>query len=239
MCPIFDAPGFTLERIKVDWLHVADLGVAPEFHGNLIWHLVREKKVPGNNQDDRLSFVFGHMQKFYKERKVESQLPVLTKEMVWKNKGSGPKLRAKAAEARALIPWSKLAAAEFLDATNQTDLAIIVAASELADCYDCLSGTSFKQPAMANSCRRFTLQLLALNATTADNLWRFKPKHHLFQELAEYSQDCPTLSWTYRDEDFGGTLANLARSRGGTNSPLGVSQNILFFFMARHQLPSF
>ena len=90
---------------------------------------------------------------------------------------------------------------------------------------------------MANSSRLFCLQLLALPTVTREALWKFKPKHHLFQELAEYSQGCPTLFWTYRDEDFGGSLASLARSRGGRNSPLGVSHNVLTCFMAKHKFP--
>ena len=237
--PIFDCPGFTLERIKIDWLHVADLGVAPELLGNTIWHLVQHKKVPGHSQADRLKWIFADMQAFYKTNNVESQLPQLTKDMVWKSKGSGPKLRAKAAEARALVPWAAKIAQERLDLTLPTDMAICNAAAELLGCYQCLEGSSFAQPKLANASRRFALLLLSLNQSTREQLWRFKPKHHLFQELAEYATSCPTMNWTYRDEDFGGTLANLARSRGGANTPNGVSNTVLNFFKAKHRLPSF
>ena len=43
----------------------------------------------------------------------------------------------------------------------------------------------------------------------AGKLWVFKPKFHLFQggNLG--------LLWTYRDEDFGGSIAHTARRRGG------------------------
>jgi hypothetical protein len=239
VCPIFDAPGFTLDRVKIDWLHVADLGVAPDLLGNVIWHLIQAKKVPGKNYDERISYVYQDMQKFYASAGVDSQLPKLTKDMVWKDGGSGPKLRAKAAEARALVPWAAKICSELLNPASPVDAAIQAATDELLQCYNCLEGAKFSQPKMADSSRRFALQLLSLNSITADRLWRFKPKHHLFQELAEYTTACPTLNWTYRDEDFGGSLANLARSRGGRNSPAGVSSSVLNLFKARHTLPVF
>lgn len=239
MSPLWDIPGMSLDRIKVDWLHCADLGVAPEFEGNLLWHLVSKKKVPGRIQDDRISFLLKHMQSYYQENSVENQLPTLTKEMIWKSKGSGPKLRSKAAEARYLIPWCKKACDEFLVGADSVDVAVKAACEHLHECYSCLGGDRFEQPRMADACRKFSLQMLSLNEATADGLWNWKPKHHMFQELAEYANACPTLTWTYRDEDFGGSLAALARSAGGSNSPLGVSSRVLGHFMARHCVPSF
>ena len=229
MSPLFDIPGMSLDRIKIDWLHCADLGVAPEFEGNLMWHLVQNRKVPGRNQAQRIDAVFGHIQ----TSGVESSLPVLTKGMIWKEKGSGPKMRAQGQEARTLIPWCKAACNDFLSDSDPRDAAIKTACHHLADCYECLDRSIFAQPRLANSCRKFSLQLQALRQASPDSrLWKFKPKHHMFQHLCEESLDCPTLSWCYRDEGFGGTLAQLVRSRGGINTPLKVSTRMLSFFMA-------
>jgi hypothetical protein len=235
MSPLFDIPGMSLDRIKIDWLHCADLGVAPEFEGNLMWHLVQKRKVPGRNQEQRIDEIFQHIQQC---PGVESNLPTLTKGMIWKENGSGPKLRAQGKEARTLIPWCKVACDDFLSDSDPMDAAIKTACRHLVECYECLDRNNFAQPRLADACRKFSVQLQALREATPDSrLWRFKPKHHMFQHLAEESSDCPTLSWCYRDEGFGGSLAQLARSRGGTNSPRDVSSRVLNFFMANNRVP--
>jgi hypothetical protein len=261
MSPLFDIPGMSLDRIKIDWLHCADLGVAPEFEGNLMWHLVQKRKVPGRNQAQRIDAIFQHIQ----ASGVGSTLPVLTKGwfedkdvildpahvgllhvpiferaigMIWKDNGSGPKLRAQGHEARTLIRWCKAACNEFLSDFDPIDAAIKTACYHLVDCYECLDRNNFAQPRLANSCRKFSLQLQALRVVSHDSrLWRFKPKHHMFQHLAEESLDCPTMSWCYRDEGFGGSLAQLVRSRGGVSTPRKVSTRMLSFFMANNRLP--
>lgn len=68
--------------------------------------------------------------------------------------------------------------------------------------------------------------------------WRVKPKLHLLQELAEVSGSCPSDSWLYRDEDFGGSLAQMSRRRGGRNAPHNTSAVVLAKFQARYRLPS-
>ena len=133
MSPLFDIPGMSLDRIKIDWLHCADLGVAPEFEGNLMWHLVSNRKVPGRNKDERIAYILKHVQAFYAANPVQSKIPTLTEDMIWKNKGSGPKLRAKAAEARYLVPWCKLACEEFLDKEDPLDAAVSVACKHLVE----------------------------------------------------------------------------------------------------------
>eukprot|EP00971_Amphidinium_carterae_P046157 908670-Amphidinium_carterae.1 len=52
------------------------------------------------------------------------------------------------------------------------------------------------------------------------------PKLHLFLELAREGVR-PSMSWTYRDEDFGGCMAALARRRGGRDTPSATSYGTL------------
>ena len=47
-----------------------------------------------------------------------------------------------------------------------------------------------------------------------DLSWRIKPKLHLFLHICS-DNSLPRLTWTYRDEDFGGSVARMARRRGG------------------------
>ena len=68
--------------------------------------------------------------------------------------------------------------------------------------YDCLSRNSFCQATFKEP-RKFLLLYLALEQSSPAGLWKFKPKFHLLQELAEFDQVIPSLSRTYRDEDWG------------------------------------
>ena len=91
---------------------------------------------------------------------------------------------------------------------------------------------------MAENSRKFCLLSVALERLSSSKLWRTKPKLHLMQELCELTGDNPTLYWCYRDEDFGGTLASLARSRGGHNSPGSIAKRVLLKFLGKHKWPS-
>ena len=86
----------------------------------------------------------------------------------------------------------------------------------------------------SRTCCLLTVALEAANK----KLWRVKPKMHLFQELCEMQSSSPADSWTYRDEDFGGTLAKVSRRRGGLNSPLGTARSVLQRFAAKHAVPA-
>ena len=155
--------------------------------------------------------------------------------MIWKEHAAGPKLRAKASEAKSLVKFADEICQELLDDTP-TNKAIKTCAALLAECYSCLGAAGFTQPKMGNCARRFNLQYVALGGITAESRFRFKPKFHIWQHLCEDALSCPSLAWTYRDEDFGGSLAGLTRQRGGANTPLGISTTVLQKFMQKHSL---
>jgi hypothetical protein len=62
--------------------------------------------LPGQNMDERYSYLYGLMLDFYDRHEIEARLDNLNKNMLGK-KGKTPKFRAKAAEVRALIPFCK------------------------------------------------------------------------------------------------------------------------------------
>ena len=55
---------------------------------------------------------------------------------------------------------------------------------------------------------------------------RVKPKMHLFLELC-IEGGKPATCWTYRDEDWGGSVAKMSRRRGGLLSTAAYSSNLL------------
>ncbi len=67
-------------------------------------------------------------------------------------------------------------------------------------------------------------------------LWKIKPKLHLFLELCSVETTKPSLCWNYRDEDFGGSVARLARRRGGLLSARAFSQNLILMWSLQPML---
>ena len=180
------------------------------------------------------------MKEFYKAHDVESRLDRLTPGMLWdQTNKKAPKLRSKAAEARCLVPFAKEMAMKLLDPTDIDEEAMIQASIRLDRCYTCLSSTSFNAADLKQASAEFCALYVALSNRSDGAHWRVKPKFHLMQELCEM---CPTGArpsscWTYRDEDFGGYLAQTGAKRGGPASPGAQAKSILIRFAAKHSVP--
>ena len=93
---------------------------------------------------------------------------------------------------------------------------------------------------MAHHSRTFALLQVALetHAEQHNSLnWYVKPKLHMFQEMCEFGSTRPATCWTYRDEDFGGSVASYAWRRGGALTAVSVSSMVLIKFRAKHNVP--
>jgi hypothetical protein len=149
-----------------------------------------------------------------------------------------PLLRSKAAEARALIPYCLLLTRRFCSEQHPIENTIRQAAFHLNECYKNLSVEQFSADALKNHSRLFCSLYVALEAAVDDKTkWHVTPKLHLFQEMAEETSSCPSLTWTYRDEDMGGTLMQISRRRGGANNVGVTANNLLMKFMANNSMP--
>lgn len=216
---LFSAPGLQLQCFVIDWLHACDQGVAQDFLGNLIFFLL--DRFPGNNREQRLAAVYRSMKHFYRANGSDNRLDNFTMGMLRKTdkktqKTGAPKLRASAGETRALVPWGLEIATALLKSDDVLENTMLQAAKELCHCYHLLSRSDYNQEELATSGRQFLLLYVSLSNQDPDGLfWRFKPKHHLFQELTEFDGCNPSTNWCYRDEDFGGTVAAISRRRGG------------------------
>ena len=102
------------------------------------------------------------------------------------------------------------------------DATIIQCMTWLHECYKCLKHDAINwQPRLERAARMFSNNYVALHEATG-NRWRPKPKLHYFLELCSDGTK-PSLVWTYRDEDFGGGWAAMARRRGGKRGPTAQS----------------
>ena len=219
LSPLWGAPCFRSECIQADWLHTADKGVAATFLGSYLKYI--STKFPGTTIAPRMQGLWEDVQKYYAENDVASKLDNL-KWCMLGNPGKTPCLNSKAAEARFLVPYAHQSAQRLLG-DSPVEATIKSMAYELYSCYECLSRAKYDQSILAQSCRRYCVLAVAMEARSETLLWGLKPKLHLFQELGENAQTNPSLSWTYRDEDFGGTLSALATRRGGANTPTALA----------------
>ena len=240
LSPLLSAPGIKHTCFKVDWLHAVDQGAGSDFLGNLFFLLVG--KMEGRRKKDRIKALLHVIKKWYTDNGVESRLQTLTWGMI-KNNKAPPKLRCKAAEARALIPFAQFAAERYLNDLIPEELAAKQMSVHLNALYRTLSSaTIFREDLMREHCRKFFLLYAGLEATHgagSSKKWKVKPKFHLVQELCEMTTGCcPSLSWTYRDEDFGGSAAAMAKRKGGISTPKSNSRMLLDKFVAKNQVPA-
>ena len=233
---LFAAPWVCTEIFKVDWLHAVDQGIAADFAGNFLMYVVKYK-MPGVTMKIRCSALWLRLQEWYVAQGVQDRLQNLTLGMLCKEKAS-PKLRASAAQVRAIVPWLHTLGRDLLAEDTEEEVAMACAAHHLLQCYRSLSHDSiFFQEVLATSSRLFALQYVALEAHANDaKKWRAKPKLHLFLELAS-SGSQPSLFWTYRDEDFGGAIAKMSRRRGGMAKPGATSSGVLQKWKIKHRVP--
>ena len=232
--PLFSAPGVRSDTMVLDWLHIADLGVTCDFAGNLFAMTVRKYSAP--TAEERCKQLYQDIDQYYQRESTTSRLDMLTPTMIQAAASTPPKLRAKAAEARLLVPFLKEHALQMLGDSDM-ESTVKAAAHELETCYSCLSKATFSPQTLKDASRRFCILCAALARVAVPPAWRLKPKVHLFQEMNETCCGvCPSDTWTYRDEDFGGTMAAQGRRRGGAAGVAVCGRQCLLKFCARHRV---
>lgn len=212
-----------------------DLGVSCDTLGNLCWHLL--PKFAGK-RSDQVAALFLTMKDFYTRNNVETRLFNLTEKMIRSSAKTSPKLKTRAGETRALVPWAWEIAQTMLDQLDPFEQAIFFAIKYLHQAYQCLSKKNFQHQHFHDVCFKFLLQYQALEFLAPEYTWYIKPKFHGMAELA-LAFDNPSMNWVYRDEEAGGTLARLGRSKGNLQTPWSVSINVLQRFAAEFSVPAF
>ena len=216
-----------------------DLGVTCDFVGSLFYYL-QEFVLPGRSRHDKCALIFKEISAYYKANDSENRLPKLVPTMLRaeeRGKMKAPKLRAKAGEARTLVPCVMQIAEKFLDSSVPAQSTMIHASRRLNSMYECLSEGRWLPDLFMQASREFLLLMEGLESHFLDlKLFRLKPKAHQLYELG-LDRVNPTKHWTYRDESFGHSMALLARRRGGRFSMSAVSWTVLKRFTAGNQLP--
>ena len=235
--PLFNAVGFTLSMVLIDVLHCMDLGCSQDILGNIFWAAM-PIVCTGRSHKAQIHDLWMRISKYYKEFKPTTVLQGLTVEMV-RRQGKSPKLKAKGAETRHLVPFGVLLAAEMNDMLGTTrSAAILKVASHLFDLYLLFSQRPVQHKIIADTCRRLCLVYASLgdrDKETTQSPWRLKPKFHMMCELCEYQVEMfgsPEEFWAYADESFVGFVAEFSNKRGGAASASTDSENVLNRFRA-------
>ena len=233
--PLFEAPYVTKDVIRRDWLHNCDHGVGQDFAGNVLKTLSQKMMAPTHKQ--RVQLLWERIQRWYEQNHVMDKMPILTEKGIEMDK-KGPCLKASAACVRALYPFLVEASNELLSSADPKEKAIQIACFELNKCKECLSQNAdcLWSDILEDSAKRFALQLDALSQIAEKKDYKVRPKMHHFLEMCADGQK-PSLSWTYRDEDYGGTIAKLSRRRGGKKSATSWSFQTLTLFQIHNPVP--
>ena len=102
----------------------------------------------------------------------------------------------------------------------------------------CPSTRPLPRNVLATHRRKFCALKVALEARRPD-IFRAKPKLHLFQELCEHDESGrPAAHRTYREEEFGGSMVAMARRRRKAHTAPSVALQVLKF-SARLKVPNF
>ena len=230
--PIFAVFGICLAIFRIDWLHAVDLGVSADFLGNLLWMIA--EKMPAPNQDERVKLLWAEIQQYYSQYDTRDKLKKFTKNTIRPEASRPPKLHSSAAQCRALVYFGHLAAQKHLSDAVPTEYAAKTAAYHLNVCYSTLQQPNSE--VLFSSSQAFVLQYAALMAVSDGIAWRIKPKAHMFLELcAEGSQ--PQLFWTYRDEDYGGSVAKACKMRGMWKKVSCFASHALDLFHIDNEFP--
>ena len=226
LSPIFRIPWFHIGIFRIDWLHAADQGVAADWIGNVFNYLVKHFYT-GKNKNIRLQKLSKDVKLYYEREEIHKsdRFDNLVFGLFLK-KGSPPKLRCSAAKCRKLVKFV-YEVTQLLPEKDALSSQIKWGSYHLWRCYDSLSSTT--EPSarvLEEHSTKFALCFVSLNKATEDPLWRVKPKIHMFLELCRDGSS-PSTNWCYRDEDFGGTVGQYSRRRGGLLSAKGLSFKIV------------
>ena len=122
---------------------------------------------------------------------------------------------------RSLVPFAHALCLDLEQSSDEVRNATW-AAGLLVERYESLREDNAQALASLPVNSRKLAALLVVLETLNPSRFHVTPKLHLFQHLAE-SGSLPSRCWTYRDEDFGGSVAAVARRRGGLLSPTATS----------------
>ena len=195
--PLFGSPFVDADTLQLDWLHVVDIGICLQFLGSIFRYFL--SKFPGSIEEQTRE-LFKLMVDFYNSNDCQNRLDELKPSMVKDPKKPFPKLRAKAGEARELVPFSML----LIEALKENDIeqSMYQCAFHFNQCYTLLSNASFDAVALRDHGASFSALYVALHEyfdASGVHLFKITPTLHLFPTLTvgllDFKEDVVLARW--------------------------------------------
>ena len=226
VCPLFDIFGFSVQSLALDVMHVLDLGVTQYLIGAVFMRLVEnnfagvDMVYVGMRRHENMKQLRLRLGKYYKSlhraRGTMSAVGNLTYAML--SSVQQPRLKAKAAESRNLVPLLTQLCEEHFASLGDRAANLKCACEALHSFYQTMNS----EPRQMSD-----LGLRKLQGAMSRFLAHWKAfgghlvfKHHMAWHLAERAGRLgnPKFYWTYADEQENRVMGSVARSLHGGNT---------------------
>ena len=211
---IWKIPGFRLDFIRPDWMHVVDLGIAPTCVGSVLWCCFKHLGGTIKNWKKACSMLYSLLKFAAEILGVDLPIQFLTIGMFRAQLSKKCSAKLKAAECRYIVPILLTMFDMHFKNEGEHEMQIFHCLDALNDCYVELNrwvdGESGGK--LAAHGRKHVLLFGELCKESTDyGYWQLQPKHHIFIHLVENSKTNPKKEWNYMDEDAIGHGARQAR----------------------------
>ena len=180
--------GLRLECLCIDVLHTADLGFSAHVAGNIFDEVCRQHKLVDGTYEQNIAALNKELDTWYKANRVESRIQgPLTKDRI-RTGNSWPKLKAKAAATRHVIPFCLVLASKYLDKRRVALCQQLCSFYSLMDSEAMFLGDEAKHrlPKLGRQMCGLVASLSSLALESGQKAWKMTPKVHLMLHLCEW-----------------------------------------------------
>ena len=226
---IWSLPGFDLSYCRPDFMHTCCLGIVQDLAGNILWDLFKSLKGTFRQPDGACSKLLNMIKICSHELQAEAPLNNLTVFMIRGAANKKPKLKAKAAENRRLVPVLRLMLQKCFEVATPYEVKRLQCLEAMCKIYEEMA--SWVQGVSHIKLQKLARQHLVLytslsNGATDSLCWHLYPKHHLFLHVVENTINNPRLEWNYGDETAIGELVLLAQKTHVGQLPVQLMERV-------------
>ena len=211
---IWAIPGFHLDMVRPDWMHMCCLGVLQYLLGNCFWEMFIELGGVFTNPRTTMAKLENMIEAVAHQLDIRKPVHNVSVTMIRPAMGKKPRFKGKAAQNRHCLPIARELLLNCFSMESDHAANRFHCVQALHECYQEMEAWDPRSsPArLGVLARRHLLLWATLKAETTDPLmWCLYPKHHLWLHTAEQSPTNPRLEWNYSDESEIGTAVGAAK----------------------------
>ena len=223
---IWNFPGFQLEYVSLDWMHIADLGVTQIVLGSLMLECFVQVGGLTFKPGPACGILLTLIKRFSKHLGVQPPINALTINMFRPNASKPVRFKGKAAECRHLLPVMVEIIKVAMPLESDHEILRYNCCAAFAKIYwEITHWTDGAADRAIEQGRKFNVLFRELSESRGPLVWRQTPKIHLFNHLLEEMKVAGNASdhWCYPDERMIGKAAKIA----ATTHASTVSKNCM------------